>query len=366
VNVYRRIKKPKLVPVAVQRGTEENKMRRFISARSAHESGSRLAGQYNCSNQILRPKTEKTKKWVVRQKWHPVVSEVFGCVAASGRRKRKKRSNVERMVVHELVQHVLEAAVWVHELSRGADEAVGNVGHGAKPAVPLNPAGLVEPVGQVNSELIDLAWVARDASDFRNNDWEWMGVVHLCKVSLGFAGDSAIVVQPEEVRWSVLDAAKEVCQPCLAGVVAGHGGRDQSDLVLVPQRNHVVVPGGSGICWRDAVHVGLVVKMNDAGVSLSDCVDQVGPVGATKLSWCSHHGLEQSLAVELWRVPGVPVDDGLHQSVSKRNTLDLRSNRRVVGAGVVPQKKSLSHCAFLDVRLIHGESHGGGEHEGSD
>ena len=144
----------------------------------------------------------------------------------------------------------------------------------------------------------------------------------------------AVVVHPEIIGRVAGDFAHEIRDPRVARVIARAGRADEL-VALVPQRDHLAVPGVSGLLRRDAGALGLVEVVDYAVVGGADG----GPVLTGELAEVVDHGAEGGAVLELGGGPGVPVAEG----VEGAGEVDLvEAGGAVGGVGVVPEE-----AAFL-------------------
>lgn len=56
------------------------------------------------------------------------------------------RLDLDRLIIHKLIHQILERAIRIHKLRRGADKVIGDVTHAAEEGVFGDPRDTVHPV----------------------------------------------------------------------------------------------------------------------------------------------------------------------------------------------------------------------------
>lgn len=119
----------------------------------------------------------------------------------------------------QLLHQVGEAPVWSHQLSIRADKTVGEIPHASKKAIFEDPVRLIHEVGQLDGEVVDASNIAVNGRDLGYHNGLRVLGMHLFQVLDAGIAIGTVIMQAQEVRWLIMDAAHEISQPVFAVLV---------------------------------------------------------------------------------------------------------------------------------------------------
>lgn len=255
-----------------------------------------------------------------------------------------------RLITHQVPHELCKVSIRLHQRGLRTDKIIRHLPHGAEEGILKDEVGLVHPVGDVEGELIDFVFIARDAGDLGDDDFE-VGVllVHVLDEGNGVGGFGAVVVEAEEVGRVALDEGEEFVDPVLAVLVVGAAGADELFAVLATQGEHLVVPVLLGFFGADAVAFGLVEEVHDVALAVEDVL----PVLALELGFQVHHWAVRGTALEFGRYPCVPVADGFHGAFEVHGVHGPGDTgvARTGGVGPVPEKTALANDHLVERKI---------------